>query len=55
MSYADFNAMNFFEIINIIQVYDENMKEQQKHQEKENAKMEKQMSQMQNKFNYNQQ
>lgn len=47
------NNMSFFEILNILDLYTENMKEQQKQQEKENKRMEKQMSSMQNKYNYN--
>ena len=30
LSYNDFNTMNFFEILNIIQIYDEHMKERAK-------------------------
>ena len=53
LSYSDFNNMNFFEILNIIQIYDEHMKEERKQQEKENKKIEKQMSSMQNQYKYN--
>ena len=47
------NQMQFFEILNILDVYKENMEEQKKQNDKENKKMEKQMSSMQNKYNYN--
>ena len=53
LSYSDFNNMNLFEILNIIQIYDEHMKEERKQQEKENKKIEKQMSSMQNQYKYN--
>lgn len=53
LSYNDFNTMNFFEIINIIQIYDEHMKEERKQQEKENKRIEKQMSSMQNQYKFN--
>lgn len=52
-SYNDMNQMQFFEILNILDVYKENMEEQKKQNDKENKKMEKQMSSMQNKYNYN--
>lgn len=45
--------MNFFEILNIIQIYDEHMKEERKQQDKENKRIEKQMSSMQNQYKYN--
>jgi glutamyl-tRNA reductase len=53
LSYSDFNNMNFFEILNILEVYEENMKEQHKQQEKEESLMKKQMNQMQNNYKFN--
>ena len=53
LTYADFNNMNFFEILTILQTYDEHMKEQRKNEEQENKRIEKQMGSMQNKYNYN--
>ena len=47
------NQMSFFEILTILEVYKENMEEQKKQNDKENKKMERQMSSIQNKYNYN--
>jgi len=53
ISYEDMNNMPFFEILKLLEVYEENMKEQQKANEKENAKIENQMSSMQKNYNIN--
>ena len=53
ISYEDMNNMAFFEILKLLEVYEENMKEQQKANEKENAKIENQMSSMQKNYNMN--
>lgn len=53
ISYKDLNDMPFFEILNIIEVYQENVKEQNKQHEMENKRMESQMSDIKNQYNYN--
>lgn len=53
LSFADIKDMAFFEILRILEVYQENMEEQRKQNEKENGKYESQMSNMQSKFNMN--
>lgn len=50
LSYADMNNMPFYEIIKILEVYKENMEEQKKQHDRENGKMERQMSQMQSQY-----
>ena len=52
ISYADMNEMPFFEILKLLEVYQENMKEQEKRNKKENAKIDQQMGQMQRNFNF---
>ena len=52
ISYTDINNMHFFEILMLLDIYTKNMKEQQKQNEMENKRMEKQMSSMQNKYDY---
>ena len=53
ISYDDMNNMPFFEILKLLEVYEEHMKEQQKANEKENARIENQMSSMQKNYNVN--
>ncbi len=53
ISYDDMNKMPFFEILKLLEVYEEHMKEQQKANEKENARIENQMSSMQKNYNVN--
>lgn len=53
ITYNDMNSMSFFEILTILDVYKENMEQQQKANEKENKRMEKQMQSMQKQYNYN--
>ena len=53
ISYDDMNKMPFFEILKLLEVYEEHMKEQQKANEKENARIENQMSSMQKNYNDN--
>lgn len=50
LSYADMNNMPFYEIIKIIEVYKENMEEQKKQHDRENGKMERQMSSLQSQY-----
>lgn len=53
ISYDDMNNMPFFEILKLLEVYEEHMKEQQKANEKENARIENQMNSMQKNYNVN--
>lgn len=53
ISYDDMNNMPFFEILMLLEVYEEHMKEQQKANEKENTRIENQMSSMQKNYNVN--
>ena len=53
ISYGDMNNMPFFEILMLLEVYEEHMKEQQKANEKENTRIENQMSSMQKNYNVN--
>ena len=52
ISYDDMNKMPFFEILKLLEVYEEHMKEQQKANEKENARIENQMSSMQKNYSH---
>lgn len=53
ISYENMNNMPFFEILTVLDVYQENVKEENKRNEQENARMNKQMSSMQQQYNYN--
>lgn len=53
VSYEDMNNMPFFEILRLLEVYQENMKAQEKQNKKENEKMERQMGQMQKNYDFN--
>lgn len=52
-SYADINSMPFFEILNMIDVFKEEMKEQQEQNELQNKQMNSQMADMKRQYNYN--
>ena len=52
-SYNDINNMPFFEILNIIDVFKEEMKEQQEQNELQNKQMNRQMADMKRQYNYN--
>lgn len=53
LSYHDIKEMSFFEILDILDVYKENMEEQEKQNKEENQRMEKQMTNMQSRYNMN--
>ena len=52
-SYNDINNMPFFEILDIIDVFKEEMKEQQEQNELQNKQMNSQMADMKRQYNYN--
>lgn len=53
LSFQDIKEMSFFEILDILDVYKENMEEQEKQNKEENQRMEKQMTNMQSRYNMN--
>ena len=53
LSFQDIKEMSFFEILDILDVYKENMEEQEKQNKEENQRMEKQMNNMQSRYNMN--
>lgn len=53
LSFQDVKDMAFFEILTILDVYKENMEQQEKQNNEESQRMEKQMTNMQSRYNMN--
>lgn len=53
LSFSDVKDMSFFEILDILDVYKENMEQQEKQNNEESQRMEKQMTNMQSRYNMN--